>query len=136
MQVELVAESLFEVTLDTMPTPASIFTRHKTTYRPHYSEARARAGIVDFNDRKEVILFNEDGEVAECTLCNVFFWRDGVWVTPTEASGCLPGLARRWMVEQGGAVEAVIQRDEVRHGELVLLSNALYMLQVGRVSLH
>jgi branched-chain amino acid aminotransferase len=47
----------------------------------------------------EVILLNENGEVAECTSANIFAARgDEVW-TPPLASGCLPGITREVLLE-------------------------------------
>ena len=42
----------------------------------------------------EVILFNERGEVAECTSANIFAAKGSqVWTPPLD-SGCLPGITR------------------------------------------
>jgi len=31
---------------------------------------------------------------------NVTFFRHGRWVTPHDSTGCLPGVMRRWLLEQ------------------------------------
>ena len=128
-------EAILTIKVDTVPTPSSQFTQNKTSHRPHYDAARVRAGIIDRKEKKEVLLFNEAGEVTECSITNVYFWRNGQWVTPKKESGCLPGVARRWMLENGRAVEGTVRKEEVQDGELVLLSNGLYIAQLGRVDL-
>jgi len=130
-----IPDALFCITIDTESTPSSVFTRHKTSRRPHYDAARARARILDRNDKKETILWNSEGEVTEGTYTNVYFWRDSGWVTPRKESGCLPGIARAWLLENGHAREGTIRRDEIFDGEIVLLSNALYVAQLGQVQL-
>ncbi|KAH7105176.1 aminotransferase class IV-domain-containing protein [Auriculariales sp. MPI-PUGE-AT-0066] len=127
--------ALFQILLDTEQTLSSVFTCNKTSHRVHYESARRRAGILDRRDQKEVLLFNEHDEVTECSITNVYFWRDESWITPRTRSGCLPGVARRWALEHGHAKEGVIRREDVQDGELVLISNGLYIAQIGRVDL-
>lgn len=42
----------------------------------------------------EVILLNENGEVAECTSANIFIAERGEVWTPPLSAGCLPGITR------------------------------------------
>jgi len=42
----------------------------------------------------EVILLNEQGEVAECTSANIFIANGNEVWTPPLSSGCLPGITR------------------------------------------
>ena len=53
-----------------------------------------RNGFVD------AILLNERGEVAECTSANIFAVSGGATYTPPLASGALPGVTRRVMLEE------------------------------------
>ena len=126
-------DTVYRVFLDTVPTPSSAFTRNKTTRRPHYTAARERAGIQTRRELKEVILYNEDGNVTEGSITNISFWRDGRWTTPELSTGCLPGTVRRWLLAQGRIVEGNIHRDDVRDGEFVLLTNSWQIVQLGRV---
>lgn len=49
----------------------------------------------------EIILFNEQDEVSECTSANLFVI-DGqeVWTPPVESSGCLAGVTRAILLEE------------------------------------
>ncbi|EJD54469.1 D-aminoacid aminotransferase-like PLP-dependent enzyme, partial [Auricularia subglabra TFB-10046 SS5] len=123
----------YRVSVDTVATPASAFTRNKTTRRDHYNVARERAGIRSRGERREVILYNEDGEVTEGSVTNVSFWRDGRWVTPNTSSGGLPGTVRRWLLGQGRIMEGIVRRDDIRDGEYVMLTNSWHIVQLGRV---
>lgn len=124
---------IFSVYLDTRPTPASAFTAFKTTSRAHYDAARARRGIADRRELREVLLYNERGEVSEGSVRNVAFWRGDGWVTPPERSGGLPGTVRRYLLEKGLVKEGIVRVADVRVGEYVLLSNGWDGTVLGRV---
>ena len=58
----------------------------------------------------EALLLNTKGIVAEGTMCNIFFVRDGKLITPDEKSGILPGITRALVLEI--AKEAGIESEE------------------------
>jgi branched-subunit amino acid aminotransferase/4-amino-4-deoxychorismate lyase len=128
-------EFCFTVYMDTVATPSSIFTSTKTTSRDHYNRARERAGIESRQEPKEVILYNENDQVTECSVSNVSFWVGGAWVTPPLETGCLPGTTRRWMIEHGYVKEGIVMKDDVHDGDYVLLSNGNNGIQVGRITI-
>ncbi|KAJ9658637.1 Aminodeoxychorismate lyase [Coniosporium apollinis] len=84
------------LTLDTEPTPSSPHTALKTTHRPHYDAARARAlpspssgpgrtgaqSTTTGTEMYETLLYNECDEITEGSLTSVYFFRGGRWVTP------------------------------------------------------
>ncbi|KAL7285557.1 hypothetical protein ACG7TL_000661 [Trametes sanguinea] len=133
---------LLVVHLDTVATPSSNFTRTKTTCRDHYTAARNRFDIPPppASSLDDVLLYNEDGEITETSIRNVAFAR-GLpprWVTPSASTGCLPGVMRRWLLEQGRVVEAgrgELVRDAVVDGECVLTFNGLEGCCIGRLKL-
>lgn len=57
--------SLFKVVLDVLPTNPNIHTKDKTHLRMTYDYSRLVAGIESYQDAKEVLLFNQDGEVMD-----------------------------------------------------------------------
>ena len=124
---------LLAVYIDTEPTRSSEFTSYKTTARAHYNAARSRRNLHDRDEPKEVVLWNERGEITEASFRNVAFWRDGSWVTPKASSGALPGTVQRWMLESGKIREGTILKDSVRNGEWVLLSNGWDVTVLGKV---
>ncbi|KAF8481330.1 aminotransferase [Russula ochroleuca] len=114
--------------LDKFATPSSLFTSTKTTNRGHYEAARARFGLPDAGGPADVLLWNTKGMITETSVRNLAFFRHGLWVTPHDSTGCLPGVMRRWLLEQGLVVtddRGLLSRDNVREGELVLVFNAV-----------
>ncbi|KAI0673674.1 aminotransferase class IV-domain-containing protein [Trametes maxima] len=131
-----------KVHLDVVPTSSSAFTRTKTTHRDHYTEARNRFGIPPppTTSRHEVLLFNDDGELTETSIRNIAFVRRDppCWVTPPASTGCLPGVMRRWLLEQGRVVEAEpgeLMQEGVVDGEYVLTFNGVEGCRIGQVTL-
>lgn len=80
------------------------FVRFKTTRRAHYEQwAPQDAAVFD------TMLWNEDGEITECTRGNMAALLDGVWVTPAQRCGLLPGIGRAMALAEGRVVEGVIR---------------------------
>jgi 4-amino-4-deoxychorismate lyase len=66
--------------------------RHKTSLRQAYDAARAE---YTREEADEVLLLNENGEVCEGTISNLFVEApDGMLLTPPLSSGCLAGVLR------------------------------------------
>ncbi len=85
------------VAVDDVPVELSDpFLYHKTTRRSTYDSARQR-----HPDAEDVLLVNERGEVTESTVANVAALIDGRWVTPPVAAGCLPGVHRQVLIDEG-----------------------------------
>ncbi len=84
------------------------FVRHKTTRRAHYDAfAPQDAAVFD------TILYNEAGEITECTRGNIAALVDGRWITPPLACGLLPGVGRALALEDGRLQEAVLRLEDV-----------------------
>jgi para-aminobenzoate synthetase/4-amino-4-deoxychorismate lyase len=73
---------------------------HKTTRRQPYEERLARHADAD-----DVVLVNGSGEVTETTIANLLVRLDGIWYTPPLESGCLPGVYRRRLLDEGRVAE-------------------------------
>ena len=108
------------VAVDTVPIDtADPFVFHKTTRRAQLDERRLR-----HPDADDVILVNERGEVTESTIANLAIELDGRWWTPPRSSGCLAGVGRAVLVEQGRLVERVVSRHDLpRASRLALISS-------------
>lgn len=134
--------NVIEVRLDPTPTMPSIFTSTKTTFRPHYDEARARSNIPPLTSPQgpgfEVLLIDKDNHIMESSIYNVAFYRSGRWVTPNVKYGCLPGVFRRWLLGQGLIDEDrndTLVKEAVKDGEYVLLCNGAQGCRLGKISL-
>ena len=111
------------VAIDSEPVDTSSpFFYHKTTRRDPYDVRRARHPDVD-----DVLLVNERGEITESTIANVAVKIGGEWVTPPVESGCLPGIYRRVLLDEGRLTERPIHVDDLEHGEGIALLNSVRM---------
>ncbi|EXJ88811.1 hypothetical protein A1O3_01875 [Capronia epimyces CBS 606.96] len=122
------------VYVDSTPTPTTIFTANKTTFRQPYDNARLRAGILQSAPMNaEVLLFNLRREITEASVCTPYFFRDGGWVTPPSVSGGMLSVTKLKALQAGFCVERLVPLDELRHGELIWLSNAVRGFFRGRI---
>ncbi len=95
--------------------------RHKTTFRPTYSELRSRA---EENGYFDYLLVDRDGHLTEGTISNIFVEIDGNLYTPPVERGLLPGVMRSRLLENG-AEEKNISREELFEADNIYLTNAL-----------
>ncbi|KAF7436434.1 hypothetical protein PC9H_003267 [Pleurotus ostreatus] len=136
----LIFGPIYNIYLDTQPTPSSIFTSTKTTERTVYEASRARrtkqTGIISDPHPDDILLYNDDELVTESTICNVALYRDNRWLTPSASTGCLPGVFRRWLLELGRIHEDTLGElhiSSVKEGDWVLLFNGVAGCRLGRV---
>ena len=112
-----------------IPVSPSALTRHKTTERSIYNEARsffpARSlkQALSSGYQCEILVVNHDGEMMEGTISTPYFWRRGRWVTPPASSGGNLGTTRRYALEAGLCVEETVTRHSITNGEAIWLSN-------------
>lgn len=66
---------------------------------------------------------NQDDEVMEGSITTPYFRRGGRWVTPPAAAGGHVGTTRRYALEAGLCVEETVERESIRLGESIWLSN-------------
>ena len=75
---------------------ADPFLRHKTTNRRLYNDELTRVRAEGFD---EVMFVNERGELTEGAISNLFVEQAGKLLTPPLASGVLPGVMRRHLLD-------------------------------------
>jgi para-aminobenzoate synthetase/4-amino-4-deoxychorismate lyase len=99
------------------------FRRHKTTRREPYDRLYAKAREHGFED---VIFANEDGEITEGAISNIFIAKMGKLLTPPVSSGVLPGVLRRHILEtRDGSGEAVLNVDDLKSADGIYLCSSL-----------
>ena len=69
----------------------------------------------------------------ETSIRNIAFWREGRWVTPLLQAGCLPGITRRLLLEEGKVEEGEILITDLKVGEILLLSNGVEGVRLGKL---
>ena len=73
----------------------------------------------------DVLRFNTQGQVCESAIANIALRIDGRWITPSLASGCLPGITRAIVIEYFGVGEAVIDKEELDACDSAFLLSSL-----------
>ncbi len=97
------------------------FLRHKTTRREVYQP---------FVDAKpsgafDALLWNEAGELTECSFGNIALRIDGRWLTPRSQAGLLPGVLREAMLASGEIHEATLMVADLQRAEALAFLNSL-----------
>jgi para-aminobenzoate synthetase/4-amino-4-deoxychorismate lyase len=104
--------------------PADVFLYHKTTNRTPYDRRRERHPGVD-----DVILVNTHNEITESTIANVAVRLDGRWWTPPLDAGCLPGVFRAVLLDEGRLAERIITAAELERCEGLALISSVRLLR-------
>ncbi|RZJ08150.1 MAG: bifunctional aminodeoxychorismate synthase component I/aminotransferase [Rubrivivax sp.] len=99
--------------------PGAEFLAHKTTRREAY------AGFAKPGDAFDVILWNEAGELTECSFGNLAVQLGGQWFTPRLSAGLLPGVLRAELLAEGRIREARLTRDDLARAEGLAFFNSL-----------
>ena len=94
--------------------------RTKTTQRTIYDQNRGARLDID-----DVILWNEDKEITETTIFNLYLKIQGVLYTPALPSGLLPGVYREHLLALGVAKEGVLKLENLYEAESLFVSNAV-----------
>jgi para-aminobenzoate synthetase/4-amino-4-deoxychorismate lyase len=115
------AEGLVRLAIDPRPIDRhDVFRFHKTTVRAMYDEAAAR-----FPDADDVVSVNDRGEVVETTIGNLVVHLDGRRLTPPLDSGCLPGVGRAVLLDEGLVEEGDIAVERLRDADAIEVVNAV-----------
>ena len=108
-----------------------IFLYHKTTVRELYDQVY-RQGLETGCD--EMIWCNEEGELTEGCIGNLFLRCHGEWLTPAWECGLLPGIWRRRTLVELSARETILTREDLLSAETVLVGNSVRGgVTVGRI---
>lgn len=104
---------------------------YKTGSRLFYQHLLEQAMKDGFDN---CLLYDTESTVLETVHHNLFFLREGRWITPPLSLGVLPGIARSWLLEQGLAEEEPLRLDQLAPLEAVLAGNSVIgLLPVTRI---
>lgn len=105
--------------------------RYKTSRRELYEVARAEFTP---EEADEVLLLNENGEICEGAICNIFVEMEGgTLATPPLKCGLLRGVLRETLLLDGKAVEQIIYPDDLKTGGRIFVGNSLRGLIEARL---
>jgi len=96
---------------------------HKSTERAVYEKEQMR--LKEVPGAIDALFFNENGLLCEGAITNVFIESDGQIKTPSLPCGVLPGVMRAQLLEEWGAIEVEITRDELLRATRVIVCNAV-----------
>ena len=97
-----------------------IFLFHKTTRRGVYDAAlKAHPGA------KDVLLWNERGELTESCFANIVLAIGGELVTPPVECGLLAGTFRQELLERGIIRECVLRKEDLAKADAAWLINSV-----------
>jgi branched-subunit amino acid aminotransferase/4-amino-4-deoxychorismate lyase len=71
------------------------------------------------------LLFNEQGELMETRIFNVFLVINGICWTPALSSGCLPGVYREQLLRAGAAQERTLTIKDLGAASQIFVTNSL-----------
>ena len=106
-----------------MPTRGALaeFLQHKTTRRAHYEAFAQDKTAAAF----DVLLWNEDEELTECSFGNIALQIEGRWLTPRLAAGLLPGVLRESLLARGQLQEAPLLKSDLARAQGLAFFNSL-----------
>jgi branched-chain amino acid aminotransferase len=81
----------------------------------------------------EALLLDDRGCVAEGGNSNVFFVRDGGLVTPSLASGILPGITRQAVIRLAEGLDIIFSEEDIRVADLKCFNEAFMTSSVIEV---
>ncbi|MEM7241431.1 MAG: aminotransferase class IV [Pseudomonadota bacterium] len=93
----------------------------KTTQRDLYDTERSKMpGGID-----ELIYFNEQDELCEGTITNIFIPKRGKLITPQKDCGLLPGTFRQELLDQGVAETGILHLEDLKSAKAIYIGNSL-----------
>jgi len=102
---------------------------NKTTQREHFGRALASAKRTGADD---ALLFTAQGEIAEGTAWNLFWWDGDTLYTPAADLGILPGIARGRIMELAEVQEVRAPATALGGGRSLFLANAVQgIVEIG-----
>jgi para-aminobenzoate synthetase/4-amino-4-deoxychorismate lyase len=101
----------------------SPFQYFKTTNRTLYDEQSKKFSALGFFD---VIFLNENKQVTEGAISNIFVFKDGQWLTPPLNTGILNGIYRNYFLKMNPSVkEQLLSLNDLLTAEKILLTNSV-----------
>ncbi len=104
----------------------------KTTNRDFYAKVLAWAQTQNLDDG---IIFNEKSHVVETSVCNIFILKKNTIYTPPLFDYPVKGVMRTWLMENSvfPIIEQSLTEQDILSADLILLSNALRGIQLGKI---
>lgn len=102
--------------------PHDVFLYHKTTNRDFYNQHFHDAIKNGFD---EVIFFNQQDELTEGAISNIFLRQNQQWFTPPLTSGLLPGIWREKTLHEMNASEKILYSEDLKNADEIIIGNSV-----------
>ena len=73
----------------------------------------------------EALFLNSKGELAECSMSNIFWVKEGQIYTPSLSCGLLPGVMRAFVLEKRNVQEIHAAYEQILQADEVFLTNSV-----------
>ncbi|GAL87470.1 hypothetical protein MYP_4700 [Sporocytophaga myxococcoides] len=116
-----------------VPLTYSSISRYKTCNALPYILASIKRKELEAD---EMILFNTDGFVSECTSSNIFWLKGDTLCTPSLETGCIEGIIRKQILSYAKqhhikVVEGQFFKEELLHADFVFSTNTAGISQLA-----
>lgn len=86
------------------------------------------------NKCNDAIILNNEGNVCDSTIANIFYIKNNALYTPSLAQGCVAGVMRKFLIEKirllGFSVnECIVKKADLLTANEIFLSNSIYNLR-------
>ncbi|HPD58216.1 MAG TPA: chorismate-binding protein [Smithellaceae bacterium] len=98
------------------------FLYHKTTFRSLYDREHARYAARGYDD---VIFCNENNQITEGAISNIFVQVKNRYYTPPVSCGLLNGIYRQIFMKKVRAKEKIIYCDDLKKADKIILTNSI-----------
>ncbi|HJO92707.1 MAG TPA: aminodeoxychorismate synthase component I [Victivallales bacterium] len=132
-EIEFPSETMSEIKVTLADEPINKnnpFLYHKTTNRTIYSHYKNR-----FPEYDEVILWNSDREITECTSSNIVIKKDGKLITPEIKSGLLAGTFRSYLLDNNEISERVVTVEDLMSSDEIYIINSVRKWRRAKINL-
>ena len=110
------------------------FQYFKTTNRAIYDSELLKHRQEGFD---EVLFLNQQDNLAEGAITNIFIYADGRWKTPPLSSGILNGVYRNYFMKNHSVVEEILSLSDLKKADKIILTNAVRKVRnVGEIILN
>lgn len=91
----------------------------------HYGDQILERRKANEKGFQEALFLNSKGEIAECTMSNIFWVSEGQMYTPALSCGLLPGIMRAFVMENYQVLEVHATFDQIDNADEVFLTNSV-----------
>lgn len=110
------------------------FQYFKTTNRNVYDSELLKYQQEGFD---EVLFLNQQNNIAEGAITNIFLFLNDKWKTPPPSSGILNGIYRNYFMKNNSVVEEILSLSDLKKADKIILTNAVRKVRnVGEIILN